>query len=143
MVNKRMFPYYNRLLYHLLFWGTLKAIEAVYCITLDYKMWREKHALFIPCLWLFHGCYLWIKKKKTIFSAIQWAQIIKLCVEVYTECDISVRTGCSKMAFHNMITRYQLNGNFSYRKRSGRPRKTNPRENRVITSITSLSNSFM
>lgn len=53
------------------------------------------------------GFYVRLKmgKQPTLFTT-QRAQIATLCVEGYTEHDISVRSGCSKMVVHSVITRY-------------------------------------
>ena len=55
--------------------------------------------------------------------------------EGHTERDIDAKLRCSKTAVNNAITKFNADGTFHDRKRSGRPRKTAPREDRTMRLI--------
>ena len=70
--------------------------------------------------------------KKSSLSDVRRAQIVALHNEGYSERSISERVGCSKNAVHNAVVKFRKSGTYSDAKRSGRPRKTTPRDDHVI-----------
>ena len=52
--------------------------------------------------------------------------------EGYSERAISGKLKCSKTAVHNAVVKFANSGTYSDRKRSGRPRKTTPRDDHAI-----------
>ena len=73
--------------------------------------------------------------KNVPLSEVQRAQIAALHKEGYSERLISEKMKCSKSAVHNAVVKFQNTGSYSTRKKSGRPRKTTPRDNPVIYRI--------
>ena len=63
--------------------------------------------------------------RKASLSEAQRAQIVLLHDEGYSERQISLRMGCSKTAVNNAIRKFENDGRYSDKKRSGRPRKNN------------------
>ena len=70
---------------------------------------------------------------------VQRAQIAALHKEGYSERLISEKMKCSKSAVHNAVVKFQNTGSYSTRKKSGRPRKTTPRDDPVIRKIAVYS----
>ena len=70
--------------------------------------------------------------KNELLSEVQRAQIAALHKEGYSERLISEEIKCSKSAVYNAVVKFQNTGSYSTRKKSGRPRKTTPRDNPVI-----------
>ena len=70
--------------------------------------------------------------KQTSLSNVKHAQIVTLYDEGYSERSISERVKSSKNAAYNAIVKFRNTGTDSDAKRSGRPRKTTPRDDLVI-----------
>ena len=60
--------------------------------------------------------------------------MVTLHGEGYTERDVGDKLRCFKTHVHNAVVKVNADGTF-YRRRSGRPRKTTPREDRSIIHI--------
>ena len=63
------------------------------------------------------------------------AQIVALPGQNLSERQISAQMGCSKTAVHQAIAKYQQDGSYTDKKRTGRPRVTTARENNVMRRI--------
>ena len=68
-------------------------------------------------------------------SEVQRALIVALHKEGYSERLISEKMKCSKSAAHNAVVKFQNTGSYFTGKKSGRPRKTTPRDDPVIRRI--------
>ena len=73
--------------------------------------------------------------KNVPLSEVQQAQIEALHKEGYSERLISEKMKCSKSAVYNAVAKFQNTGSYSTGKKSGRPRKTTPRDDHVIRRI--------
>ena len=73
--------------------------------------------------------------KKKSLSEVRRAQIVSLRGQNQSEKQISAQTGCSKTAVHQAIAKYQQDGSYTDKKRTGRPRVTTAREDNVMTRI--------
>ena len=73
--------------------------------------------------------------KNEPLSEVQRAQIAALHKEGCSERLISEEMKCSKSTVHNAVVKFQNTGSYSTRKKSGRPRKTTPRDDPVIHRI--------
>ena len=73
--------------------------------------------------------------KKKSLSEVQRAQIIALHGQNLSERQISAQMGCSKTAVHQAIAKYQQNGSYTDKKRTGRPRVTTAQEDNVMRRI--------
>ena len=67
-------------------------------------------------------------RKKATLSQAQRAQIVLLHDEGYSERQISLRMSCSKAAVNIAMRKFEHGGQYSDKKRSGRPRKTTRRD---------------
>lgn len=63
------------------------------------------------------------------------AQIVLLKEEGYSEREISQKLVCSKTAVHQALVKFQASGQYCDDSRSGRPRKTTPRDDHAIRRI--------
>ena len=81
--------------------------------------------------------------KKASLSEVQRAEIVTLHKEGYAERAISERVGCSKTAVHQAVVKFQTKRTYTDTKRSGRPRKTSPRDDHIIrrTAVRSPTSS--
>ena len=70
--------------------------------------------------------------KNSPLSEVLRAQIVALHKEGYSERLISQKIKCSKNAVHNAIVKFRITGTYSTAKKSGRPRKTTPRDDLMI-----------
>ena len=70
--------------------------------------------------------------KKWSLSDVQRAQIVALYKEGYSERSISEQIKRSKNAVHNAIVKFKKTWTHSDAKRSGRPRKSMPRDDHII-----------
>ena len=70
--------------------------------------------------------------KKSSVSDVQRAQIVALYKEGYSERSISERIKISKNAVHNAVVKFKKAGTYSDAKRSGRPRKSIPKDDHII-----------
>ena len=68
-------------------------------------------------------------------SEVERAQIVTLHKEGYSERLISKKIKRSKCAVHNAIIKFRNTGSYSIGKKSGRPRKTTPRDDHAIRRI--------
>ena len=73
--------------------------------------------------------------KKKSLSEVQRAQIVALHDQNLSERQISAQMGCSKTAVHQAIAKYQHDGSYTDKKRTGRPRVTTEREDNVMRRI--------
>ena len=73
--------------------------------------------------------------KKKSLSEVQRAQIVALHGQNLSERLISAQMGCSKTAVHQAIAKYQEDGAYTDRKRSGRPRVSTAREDNLMRRI--------
>ena len=62
--------------------------------------------------------------RKASLSEFQRARIVTLHEEGYSERKIAGMIACSKTAVNTTINNFELYGNYSDKKKSGRPRKT-------------------
>ena len=77
--------------------------------------------------------------KKKSLSEVQRAQIVALHGQNLSERLISAQMGCSKTAVHQAIAKYQEDGSYTDRKRSGRPRVSTAREDNLMRRIVMRS----
>jgi transposase len=77
--------------------------------------------------------------KKASLSDVQRAQIVTLHKEGYSERKIAVKICCSKTAVHTAISKFENEGSYSDKKRTGRPRKTTKRDDNLMKLIVSRS----
>ena len=70
--------------------------------------------------------------KKPSLSAIQRGQIVILHQEGLSERKISEKLSISRPAVHRAIEKYKEDGTYVDKPRSGRPRKTTPRDDHII-----------
>ena len=77
--------------------------------------------------------------KKPAISAEKQAQIASLSTMKLLEREISRQMKVSKYVGHNAIKKFQNKSTFKNRKRSGRPRISNIRNDRAIRKIVSQS----
>ena len=73
--------------------------------------------------------------KKKSLSKVQRAQIVALQGQNLYKRQIPAQMGCSKTAVHQAIAKYQQDGSYTDKKRTGRPRVTTAREDNVIRRI--------
>ena len=76
--------------------------------------------------------------KKIVFDRVSKGRN-SLRKEEYIERGIAAKLRCSKTPVHNTIVKFNADGTFRDRKRSGRPRKTMPREDRFMRQIVMRS----
>ena len=74
-----------------------------------------------------------------ISTSIQWAKMVTLHGEGYTKRDNAANLCCFKTEVHNAIVKFNADGKFHDRERSGRPRMTRPREDRLVRQIAMRS----
>ena len=77
--------------------------------------------------------------KKTSLSSEKWAQIVTLSNLNFSVHEIARKVIVSKTAVHNAITKYQNESIFTDRKRSGRPKVTSRREDRLMHKVVTRS----
>ncbi|KAK6173376.1 hypothetical protein SNE40_016841 [Patella caerulea] len=77
--------------------------------------------------------------RKSSLTEIQRAQAVTLKEEGYSIRNIARRLRISKTAVHNAVLKFNTDGNFRDRKRSGRPRKTTQRDNHLIKRVVQRS----
>ena len=77
--------------------------------------------------------------KKTSFSSEKRVQIVTLNNLNFSVREISRKVKVKKTAVHNSITKYQNEGIFTERKRSGRPKVTSRREDRLMHKVVTRS----
>ena len=77
--------------------------------------------------------------KKKSLSEVQRAQIVALQGQNLSERLISAQMCCSKTAVHQAIAKYQEDGSYTDRKRSGRPRVSTAREDNLMRRIVMRS----
>ena len=70
--------------------------------------------------------------KKKSLSELQRAQIIALQGQNLSERQISAQMWCSNTAVHQAIAKYQQDGSYTDKKRTGRPRVTTAQEDNVM-----------
>ena len=73
--------------------------------------------------------------KKKSLSEVQRAQIVALRCQNLSERQISAEMECSKTAVHQATAKYQQNGSYTDKKRTGRPHVTTAREDNVMRRI--------
>ena len=73
--------------------------------------------------------------RKSSLTEVQRARIVLLNQEGYSERQISKAEKCSKTAVHNALAKFRNSGSNSDNKRSGRPRKTTARDDRLIRRV--------
>ena len=73
--------------------------------------------------------------KISSLTDVRRAQIVTLHRERYTERDIAAKLRCPKTSVHNVINKFNVDGTFHDRERSGRSGKTTPREDRLMRHI--------
>ena len=73
--------------------------------------------------------------KKSSLSETKRAQIVVLSEEGYSEREISAKMQCSKTAVHTALKNFNNYGSYKDLKRSGRPKKTSPRDDLTIKRI--------
>ena len=73
--------------------------------------------------------------KKKSPSEVQRAQIVALHGQNPSERQISTQMRCSKTAVHQAIAKYQQDGSYINKKRTGRPSVTTAREDNVMRRI--------
>ena len=73
--------------------------------------------------------------KKKSLSEVQRAHIVALLGQNLSERKISAQMGCRKTAVHQAIAKYQQDNSYTDKKRTGRPRVTNAREDNVMRTI--------
>ena len=77
--------------------------------------------------------------KKLAIGTEKRAQIVSLSTINLLEREISRQVKVSKTAIHNTIKKFQNEGTFKDNKRSGRPRISSSRDERVISKVMSQS----
>ena len=77
--------------------------------------------------------------KKLSLSSEKRAQIVSLSNLNFSVREIARKVEVSKTAVLNAITKYQNEGIFTDRKRSGRPKVTSRRENRLMHKVVTRS----
>ena len=73
--------------------------------------------------------------KNVPLSEVEQAQIVALHKEGHSERLISQKMKKSKTAVHNAIAKFRNTGTYTTAKKSGRPRKTTPRDDHAIRRI--------
>ena len=73
--------------------------------------------------------------KRNSLSEVQRAQIVALNSQNLSKRQISAQMWCSKTAVHKAIAKYQQDGSYTDKKRTGRPRVTTAREDNVMRRI--------
>ena len=73
--------------------------------------------------------------RKSSLTEVQRARIVLLNQKGYSERQISKAEKCSKTAVHNALAKFKNSGSYSDNKRSGRPRKTTARDDRLIRRV--------
>ena len=73
--------------------------------------------------------------KKLSLSSEKRAQIVIQSILNFSVREIARKVKVSKTAVHNAITKYQNEGIFTDRKRSGRPKVTSRREDRLMHKV--------
>ena len=77
--------------------------------------------------------------RKSSLTEVQRARIVLLNQEGYSERQISKAEKCSKTAVRNALAKFKNSGSYSDNKRSGRPRKTTARDDRLIRCVAVYS----
>ena len=73
--------------------------------------------------------------KNVPLSEVERAQIVALHKEDHSERLISQKMKKSKTAVHNAMAKFRNTGTYTTAKKSGRPRKTTPRDDHAIRRI--------
>ena len=76
-----------------------------------------------------------ITGKKPSLSQVQHAEIVTLHKEGYSEHKISAKCDVRKTAVHRAIINWRLRKNYSDLKRSGGPKKTTVRDDRLMKKM--------
>ena len=77
--------------------------------------------------------------RKASLSDVQRARIVTLHEEGHSEHKIVVKMACSKTAAHATINDFELYGNYSDKKKSGRPGKTSCKDDHMMKLTVSRS----
>ena len=77
--------------------------------------------------------------RKASLSEFQRAIIVTLHEEGHSDRKNAVKMACSKTAVHTTINNFELYGNYSDKKKSGRPRKTSRRDDHMMKLTVSRS----
>ena len=77
--------------------------------------------------------------QKSSLSPTKRAKILTLREEGYTKRAISAQLKCSKNAVHNAIVKFKCDRIYTNRKRSGRLRKTTPRDDHTMRQVAMQS----
>ena len=77
--------------------------------------------------------------RKASLSDIQRARVVILHEEGYSERKIAVQMACSKTAVHSTINNFELYVNYSYKQKSGWPRKTSRGDDHMMKPTVSRS----
>ena len=77
--------------------------------------------------------------RKASLSDVQRARIVTLHEEGHSERKMAVKMACSKTAVHTTINNFEFYGNYSDKKKSGRPRKTSRRDDHMMKLTVSRS----
>ncbi|ELT97239.1 hypothetical protein CAPTEDRAFT_217356 [Capitella teleta] len=70
--------------------------------------------------------------RKASLTPTKRAQIVALNDLGYSERKIAMKLTCSKTAVHTALANHRVRGSYTDQKRTGRPRKTTPQDDRVI-----------
>ena len=76
-----------------------------------------------------------MKKRATSLSTEKWAQIVTLSNLNFSVRQIAKKVKASKTAVHNAIMKYQNEGTFKDRKRSGLPWASSCKGDRVMHKV--------
>ena len=90
------------------------------------------------CVFFLSGLTI-IMDKKASLPEVKRAQIVILQKEGYSEWQIWSCLKCSKTAVHTALVNFRNSGEYSDKKRSGRARKTPPRDGHLIRRIAARS----
>lgn len=74
--------------------------------------------------------------KKGELTVGERAQIVLLHKQGVTQCDIAKRMKCSRCAVQTTIKRFKEIGSYENRPKSGRKRRTNARQDRILERIS-------
>ena len=77
--------------------------------------------------------------RKASLSGVQRGRIETLHEERHSERKIAVKMACNKTAVHTTINNFELYDNYSDKKKSGWPRKTSRRDDRMMKLTVSRS----
>ena len=62
----------------------------------------------------------------------QYAVILSVCIRLVKVSSIAKRLKCSRVTIHKLLNRKKATGSVKDKKRSGRPRKTNKKDDHVL-----------